>query len=271
MHYSNDPIALSVEALHSLPTVILQLKGDDDSNEKVFHNDPSSPNLAVNLDPDRPMDVLVAVPPTHYMEYQEDLDMYVSGIYFEEAEGSVIGSNVMLLHDVYFDEEHKRIGWVESSCDYAQLVDPLVPVSPPRNDWKMGPIQVNVCTSSICRRSVLSCLILSILVVVSMAFHRGKLRRRRQRRLWTSPHTSRMVQRSVSRSISSSISRAPSLSSSTIMAFLVPPGTRHPSVSVHSDPLHIPLGGSVDGSHVAEFQRMRRGNLLRSRSRDGTL
>jgi hypothetical protein len=83
------------------------------------------------MDPDHPIDVLLAVPPSHYMEYQVAKRMYVPGIYFEEADGSVLGANVLMSHDVLFDVENGRIGWVESSCDYSKLVAPFMTVSTP--------------------------------------------------------------------------------------------------------------------------------------------
>ena len=60
------------------------------------------------------------------MEYQEDKGMYVPGVYFDEPDGSVLGANIMMLHDIFFDVERYRIGWVESHCDYTQLVAPFL-------------------------------------------------------------------------------------------------------------------------------------------------
>jgi hypothetical protein len=66
--------------------------------------------------------MLVAIPPSHYMEYQHDTRTYVAGFYFDEPEGSVLGANAMMLHDILFDVEHERIGWAESTCEYNRLV-----------------------------------------------------------------------------------------------------------------------------------------------------
>jgi hypothetical protein len=294
--YSNEPIALSDTALHSLPTVILQLKGDDVSNAEVLHKFPISPHLARSLDPERPLDVLVAVPPSNYMEYQEDIAMYVSGIYFEEAGGSVMGSNVMLMHDVFFDVEHERIGWAESSCDYGKLIAPFVKVSDtaldvekslmPNNDaavfdWKYLPFGFvsGFCDSTICRLCAMTGLILSFLVALTLASHRSKRRRRRQRRHFAPPpplqrNGSRTVLRSASHALPLGPNKmAPSRTqSSSVMAFLMSSrlSSRRPS-NDPSDHLHLP-SGFVDESHFPDFNGngFRRGTLLRSRSREAT-
>jgi hypothetical protein len=122
--YTNDPIALTDEELNMLPTIILQFKGDA-SNREIEETGKAMP-LAKDLDPENPFDVLLAVAPSHYLEYQEDKGMYVPGFYFDEPEGSVLGANVMMLHDIFFDVEQYRIGWVESPCDYTQLVAPFL-------------------------------------------------------------------------------------------------------------------------------------------------
>jgi hypothetical protein len=300
LQYSNNPIALSDTALSSLPTIILQLKGDDTSNAELFSRFPTSPQWAVHVDPDRPLDVLVAIPPSHYMEYQEDIEMYVPGIYFEEAEGSVIGSNVMLMHDVFFDVEHERIGWAKSSCDYAKLISPFVKDSDTALlveqplvqssdtavlDWKYlpyGPFVSGFCRSATCRVSVIAGLVLSFLAVLTLASHRGKRRRRRQRiHLALSPlrPLQRNGSRTVPRSASHSISMGPnkmapgrSQSPSVIAVFMSSVmTTRHPSstTSSDSDHLQIPLG-AMNESRATDFMGngFRPGSLLRSRSRD---
>jgi hypothetical protein len=121
--FSNDAVALTPEELNSLPTIILQLQGD--TSNKDIATDKALP-LASDLDPVNPHDILLAVPPSHYMEYQEDKKKYVMGVYFEEPDGSVLGANIMMLHDIFFDVENFRIGWVESSCDYNGVVAPFM-------------------------------------------------------------------------------------------------------------------------------------------------
>lgn len=113
--YLNDPVQLTEEQLHALPTFLLQFVGSEGNQQ--LESDTLLP-LANELDPDHPNDILIAVPPSHYMEYQEDQRGYVAGFYFDEPEGIVIGANVMMQHDIMFDVQNSRIGWAESNCNY---------------------------------------------------------------------------------------------------------------------------------------------------------
>lgn len=125
--YHNKPVSVANEEdLHRLPTILLQLQGDVDSNHQVQEKNTIPLPLAGDLDPDHPHDILLAVPPSHYMEYQPDSRTYVAGFYFDEPEGSVLGANSMMLHDILFDVEHDRIGWAESTCEYNTLVAPFL-------------------------------------------------------------------------------------------------------------------------------------------------
>lgn len=118
--YSHDPVKLTDEQLAKLPTVLFQIQAVDGSSvpdpEKVI-------GLAGALDPDSPGDILIAMPASHYMEYDPSEDRYVARLYLEEGSGSVLGANLMMGHDVTFDVDGKNIGWAESDCDYSHLVD----------------------------------------------------------------------------------------------------------------------------------------------------
>jgi hypothetical protein len=74
------------------------------------------------LDPLHPRDVLLAMPPTHYMEYDSESKKYTSRFHLAEIGGSVLGANAIMGHDVLFDVENDRIGWAESDCDYTHLL-----------------------------------------------------------------------------------------------------------------------------------------------------
>jgi hypothetical protein len=128
--YTNDPIKLTDDELHQLPTIIFQFQGQVPSNHDVYLQDTLAifDHLAISIDKDHPYDVLLIVPPLHYMEYQDDIDMYISGIYFDEPDGSnnVLGANIMMQHDIYFDIENSRIGFAESDCNYTQVITPYV-------------------------------------------------------------------------------------------------------------------------------------------------
>lgn len=79
--------------------------------------------LAGKLDPSAPNDVLVAIPPSSYMEYSPVAKLYTSRIYFTESQGGVLGANAMIGHDVLFDWEHGRVGFAKSTCEYPDEVE----------------------------------------------------------------------------------------------------------------------------------------------------
>merc|ERR1712071_443586 len=113
--------------LEQLPTILLQLEGDDDGNQDIINRlnvRPSDiPGLAASIDPDHPLDVVVAVSPVNYIEYNPDTELYSSRIFLDEDSGSIIGANTMYGHDVMFDVENQRIGWAESHCKYQSAFD----------------------------------------------------------------------------------------------------------------------------------------------------
>mmetsp|Transcript_11167 Transcript_11167/g.33070 ORF Transcript_11167/g.33070 Transcript_11167/m.33070 type:complete len:745 (-) Transcript_11167:493-2727(-) len=118
--FSHDPVKLTDEQLAKLPTVLFQIQAVDSSSaaepEKIV-------GYAGALDPDSPGDILIAMPASHYMEYDPSEDRYVARLYLEEGSGSVLGANLMMGHDVTFDVDGKNIGWAESDCDYSHLID----------------------------------------------------------------------------------------------------------------------------------------------------
>jgi hypothetical protein len=117
--YSNSPIHLSKEELAALPTILFQLEGDEATNGKLPDG---ASGLVGDLDPEHPYDVLLAFPPSHYYEYDEDKDQYTGRFYLTESSGSVLGANAMMGHNVLFDSDNGRIGWAESNCNYTKLV-----------------------------------------------------------------------------------------------------------------------------------------------------
>jgi hypothetical protein len=294
--YTNDPVELSGQDLNDLPTIILQFRGDTESNKENLRNDPTSntPHLAIHLDPAHPLDVLLAVPPSHYMEYQEENGMYVAGLYFDEPEGSVLGANIMMLHDVFFDVQHYRIGWAESLCDYAQMVGPFV--KPQKSltadtpllriesaqldlqHMQMTSFQPVFCTSVVCRFVVIVSMILSAYICTKVVLsYRGKHKSRRQRRQrppsQMQRHTSRMVSRSTSLVLSSSSSMSTPPASFGAMAMLMSKNNtsvRPPAISDDDNDFNASL--VVDHSNYLPdkdfmiIKGVRRGALLRSRS-----
>ena len=120
--YSHTGVSLTDEELHALPTILIQLTGDDATNQRTYPNVHDIPGFAVDVDPDHPYDVLLAIPPSHYMEFDDKQNKYIARFYADESGGSVLGANAMMGHDVFFDIDTKLIGWAESDCDYHSLI-----------------------------------------------------------------------------------------------------------------------------------------------------
>ena len=120
--FDYEPKTLSEEELMGLPTILVQLKGDVSLNENKFPEPDKVVGLAGSVDPENPHDVILAIPPTHYMEWEPEEDTYVFRLYTDQEKGSVLGANALMGHDVFFDLSHKRISFAESTCEYTALV-----------------------------------------------------------------------------------------------------------------------------------------------------
>lgn len=72
------------------------------------------PNMAGDRDPLNPFDALLAVPATHYMEYNPNTGTYRAKINLFSKLGSFLGINAMQGHAFYYDLASKRIGFAES-------------------------------------------------------------------------------------------------------------------------------------------------------------
>jgi hypothetical protein len=121
--HTNKGMKLTDAELLALPTILFQLESD---NPDVVNPDISdiyhTPGMAGALDPDHPSDIILAIPPSHYMEYDPSKGSYTSRFYPTERSGSVLGANAIMGHDVFFDVDTDRIGWAESSCDYTSFL-----------------------------------------------------------------------------------------------------------------------------------------------------
>jgi len=122
--YSNNEVELTEEELMGLPTIIFQMAGDVNANKALSDNPNSIPGLVGDLDMSSPYDILVAMPASHYMEYDPDKQKYIPRFYTDEYGGSVLGANFMMGHDVLFDVDNRRLGFTESDCDYLALLNP---------------------------------------------------------------------------------------------------------------------------------------------------
>merc|ERR1712072_927117 len=62
-----------------------------------------------------------AMPAAHYLDEVRPgtgtgTGTYRMRLYATESNGAILGANAMRDHDVIFDEEHNRMGWVEADC-----------------------------------------------------------------------------------------------------------------------------------------------------------
>jgi hypothetical protein len=124
--YTHGGLKLTKEELESFPTIIIQMAGDETMNKQVRGEEANVVGLADVIDPKHPNDVILAIPPSHYFEYDDEDHKYYARFYTDEGGGSVLGANSMMGHDVFFDVDNHRIGFAESSCDYTALVVLLV-------------------------------------------------------------------------------------------------------------------------------------------------
>lgn len=125
--YNNNEVSLTQEELMALPTILFQMEGDTDANKLLTDNPSTIPGLVGDLldaSGDNKYDILVAMPPSHYMEYDPDKQKYIPRFYLDEYGGSVLGANFMMGHDVLFDIDNRRLGFTESDCDYLALLNP---------------------------------------------------------------------------------------------------------------------------------------------------
>jgi hypothetical protein len=119
-HNNDDELSLTHAELMALPTVLFQLVSSPEANAGMDAY--KTVGLAGSLDDKHPFDVVLAFPPSHYMDYDERAKTYTSRFYATEGSGSVLGANAMMGHNILFDSDHHRIGWSESDCDYTKLV-----------------------------------------------------------------------------------------------------------------------------------------------------
>jgi hypothetical protein len=121
--YGHDAVDLTAQQLDALPTILLQIAGDEDYNRELYgENYVTGLAGEQSLDAEHPYDVILAIPPSHYMEFDNKKNKYIARFYTDEGGGSVLGGNAIMGHDVSFDMENNRIGWAESKCDYTELV-----------------------------------------------------------------------------------------------------------------------------------------------------
>ena len=134
----NEPSEMTPEEVASLPTILLVLRGHGPPNAANVAEgavgmtrshagmfDPENNPTDGDVDPVSDDDVVVAMPPGHYMEESSrSPGTYTSRVYFTERVGaqSILGSNFLMGHEVMFDNGLGRIGFAESRCGYSRYV-----------------------------------------------------------------------------------------------------------------------------------------------------
>ena len=134
--YHNNAIEMTPEQMKSLPTILIVLQGhpsNDDGSTAIgmtrSHEAMFKKEVVVEgeegLEAVSDSDVIVAIPPTHYMEEShQEPGKYTARIYFTERFGaqSILGSNILMGHEVNFDVGKGRIGIAESHCNYETYI-----------------------------------------------------------------------------------------------------------------------------------------------------
>ncbi len=113
-----------------LPTIIIQLRRaknvfdyDDDAYEGS--EDEYEPKLlAGSLDETSPDDVIIEIPPNHYLSYNKKRKKLQTRIHIDDDDGfGLLGANFMFNYDILFDMDNSRVGFARSDCDHAQIED----------------------------------------------------------------------------------------------------------------------------------------------------
>lgn len=110
--FSFGKMMLSEKDVEALPTIIIQIAAHD-GVDKSF-NPRTVPNMAGDRDPKNPFDGLLAIPSSHYMEFNPSTSTYRAKITLDSKLGSFLGINAMQGHAFFYDLEKDRIGFAES-------------------------------------------------------------------------------------------------------------------------------------------------------------
>ena len=178
-------LKMTAEELSQQPTLLLQLVGDTKRNRQVLldNGDAAVLRLAQDIDPQHPYDILVAVPPENYFEYDKRHDGYVFRIKSRGRPGSVLGANTIMGHDVLIHPHDKIIGWADSPCNYDALAAPF-PTPPPAVRVELVEVESDLNESSwqdACEETCQMGLSFSLLVVLLVGMVRLQQYRRERR------------------------------------------------------------------------------------------
>ena len=115
----------TLEELAKEPTILLQLVGDRELNQERLDASLSGtvPGLAGDIDWEHPLDIVLAIPPEHYYEFDDHKGAYANRFHFTNSNAKgIIGANALMGHDVLFNNEADQLGWAEANCDYTALL-----------------------------------------------------------------------------------------------------------------------------------------------------
>jgi len=112
-----------------LPTIIVQLQRakaifdhDDDAYDE--NHEYESKLLVGELDETSTDDVIIEIPPNHYLSYNEKRKKLQSRIHIDDEDGfGLLGANAMFNYDILFDMDNSRIGFAKSDCNHAEIED----------------------------------------------------------------------------------------------------------------------------------------------------
>ncbi len=110
--FSFGKMMLTEEEVEALPTIIVQIAAHE-GVDKSF-NPRTVPNMAGDRDPKNAFDGLLAIPSSHYMEYNPSTSTYRAKISLDSKLGSFLGINAMQGHAFFYDLAKDRIGFAES-------------------------------------------------------------------------------------------------------------------------------------------------------------
>ena len=112
------------------PTILIQLRRakvslDEDKEQydgrTMKYNDEDD-GLVGSLDERHPNDVLIEIPPQHYLSIENN--KYQERFHLNDEDGfGILGANSMFGYDILFDMENSRIGFAKSDCNHDVIVN----------------------------------------------------------------------------------------------------------------------------------------------------
>ncbi|EJK58235.1 hypothetical protein THAOC_21659, partial [Thalassiosira oceanica] len=109
--YGQTPVGPSPAEIDAMPTIVI-IMGRDGRGPRRGAELRRGGAFTGKYDA---KDVVIAMPASHYMEFNNDTGKY--GSPWRRAPEAVLGANAMMGHGIYFDAARGRVGFAESDCD----------------------------------------------------------------------------------------------------------------------------------------------------------